>query len=147
MLHAFYQKHTDTLKYHLVTAEPPFTVKTIDWMHQTGPRILLSVTHMLCVNEVSHGASRCMCKRWELFFVKPEWKSMDSINGISYYLNKCTRYQPHHRWQSLFAVARPSVVCLSSVCNARAPYSGGSNFRQYFYGIRYIGHKLFEVAY
>jgi len=34
----------NTLKYHLVTAEPPFTVKTIDWMHQTGPRTLLSVT-------------------------------------------------------------------------------------------------------
>ena len=25
-------------KYHLVRAEPPFTVKTIDWMHHTGPR-------------------------------------------------------------------------------------------------------------
>jgi len=34
---------------------------------------------------------------------------------------------------------RPSV-CLSVVCNARAPYSGGSNFRQYF--IRYFGHPL-----
>ena len=32
-----------------------------------------------------------------------------------------------------------SVVCLSSVCNTCAPYSGGSNFRQYFYGIRYLG--------
>jgi len=31
----------------LVTAEPPFTVKTMDWMHQTGPRIMLSVTHVL----------------------------------------------------------------------------------------------------
>jgi len=31
-------------------------------------------------------------------------------------------------------------VCLSFlVCNVRAPYSGGSNFRQYFYGIRYLG--------
>jgi len=38
-------------------------------------------------------------------------------------------------------VARPSVVCLS-VGNARAPYTGGSNFRQYFYGIRYLGHPL-----
>jgi len=39
-----------------------------------------------------------------------------------------------------FAICyRLSVVCLS-VCNARAPYSGGSNFRQYFYGIRYFGH-------
>jgi len=34
-------------------------------------------------------------------------------------LNLCSR--------SLFAVARPSVVC-----NVRVPYSGGSNFRQYF---------------
>ena len=33
-------------------------------------------------------------------------------------------------------------VRLSVVCNVRAPYSGGSNFRQYFYGIRYLGHPL-----
>ena len=39
--------------------------------------------------------------------------------------------------RSLYAVAR-----LSSVCNVRAPYSGGSNFRQYCYGIRYLGHPL-----
>jgi len=45
--------------------------------------------------------------------------------------------------------ARPSVVCpsvcLSSVCNVRVPYSGGSNFRRYFYGIRYLGHPLTSV--
>jgi len=41
------------------------------------------------------------------------------------------------RSRSLYAIARPSVVC-----NVRAPYSGGSNFRQYFYGIRYLGHPL-----
>ena len=47
------------------------------------------------------------------------------------------------RSRSLYAVARPSVVCLSSVVgNARAPYSGGSNFRQYFYGIWYPSHPL-----
>jgi len=45
------------------------------------------------------------------------------------------------RSRLLYAVARPSVVCLS-VCNVRAPYSGGSNFQQYFYGIRYLGHPL-----
>jgi len=40
-----------------------------------------------------------------------------------------------------FAICyRPSVCRLSVVCNVRAPYSGGSNFRQYFYGIRYLGH-------
>ena len=37
---------------------------------------------------------------------------------------------------------RPPVCRLSVVCNVRAPYSGGSNFRQYFYGIRYLGHPL-----
>ena len=35
---------------------------------------------------------------------------------------------------------RPSVVCLSSVCNVRAPYSGDWNFRQCFYAICYLGH-------
>jgi len=41
---------------------------------------------------------------------------------------------------SLYAVARTSVVCLSVVCNVRAPYSGGCNFPQYFYSIWYLGH-------
>jgi len=50
----------NTLKYHLVTAKPPFTVKTIDWMQQTGPRILPSVTHMLYVNQVCHCVGRCV---------------------------------------------------------------------------------------
>jgi len=45
--------------------------------------------------------------------------------------------------RSLYAIARPSVICLSFVvCNVRAPYSGGSNFWQYFYGIRYVGHPF-----
>jgi len=35
----FFTKTRNTVKtYHLVRAEPPFTVKTIDWVHQTGPR-------------------------------------------------------------------------------------------------------------
>jgi len=42
------------------------------------------------------------------------------------------------RSRSQYAIARPSVVCrLSVVCNARAPNLGGSDFRQYFYGIWY----------
>ena len=44
--------------------------------------------------------------------------------------------------QYVYAVARPSLVCLSSVCNARAPYSGGCNFPQYFYSVMYLGHAL-----
>jgi len=34
----------------------------------------------------------------------------------------------------MLSPVRLSVVCLP-VGNARAPYSGGWNFRQYFYGI------------
>jgi len=41
------------------------------------------------------------------------------------------------RSRSLYAFGRPSVVC-----NVRAPYSGGSNFRQYFYGTGYLGHPM-----
>jgi len=40
----------------------------------------------------------------------------------------------------MLSPVRPSV-CLS-VCNVRAPYSGGSNFRQYFYGNWYPSHPL-----
>ena len=43
------------------------------------------------------------------------------------------------------SVCQSSVVCLSVVYNARAPYSGGSSFRQYFYGIRYHGHPLTSI--
>ena len=42
------------------------------------------------------------------------------------------------------SVSRLSV-CRLSVCNVRAPYSDGSNFRQYFYGIRYLGHPLIST--
>jgi len=35
----FHQKTRNTVKkYHLVRVEPPFTVKMIEWEHQTGPR-------------------------------------------------------------------------------------------------------------
>jgi len=66
----------------------------------------------------------------------------------SFLANVNTFANVNSRSRSLYAIARPSVVCLSSVClsyvvcNVRAPYSGGSNFRQYFYGIRYLGHPL-----
>jgi len=33
-------------------------------------------------------------------------------------------------------------VCLSVVCNVRAPYSDDWNFRQCFYAVRYGGHLL-----
>jgi len=35
----------------------------------------------------------------------------------------------------LYAIAHPSVCHLSIICDARAPFSGSSNFWQYFYSI------------
>jgi len=44
-------------------------------------------------------------------------------------------------FSELLSPVRLSSVCLS-VCNARAPYLGDWNFRQYFYGIWYFDHLL-----
>jgi len=41
-----------------------------------------------------------------------------------------------------FAICCRPSVCLSVVGSARAPYAGGCNFAQYFYGFRYLGHPL-----
>ena len=56
----FAKNTRNTLKYRLVTAKPPITAKTFDWMHQTGPGILLSVTQKPYVNQVCHRVSRCV---------------------------------------------------------------------------------------
>jgi len=39
-------------------------------------------------------------------------------------------------------LAKFHVCRLSVVGNTRAPYSGGCNFRQYFYCVWYVGHPL-----
>ena len=48
------------------------------------------------------------------------------------------------RYVRVFAIAIPSVVCLS-VCNVGAPYSGGLPFRQIFFTAVYAGHPLTSV--
>ena len=40
----------------------------------------------------------------------------------------------------MFAICHRPSVCLSVVCNVRAPYSGDWNFRQCFYAMWYLGH-------
>jgi len=42
----------------------------------------------------------------------------------------------------MFAICRRPSVCLSSVCNVRAPYTGDWNFRNFFFTIWYAGHLL-----
>jgi len=52
-------------------------------------------------------------------------------------MQRLQRFLANSRSRSLYAIARPSVVC-----NARAPYTGNCNFRQFFYGVWYFGHPL-----
>jgi len=87
--------HKTHLHYHLVAVELPFISKVIDCMQQTittylerEHSILLSVTRTLYVYQVCHGVRRCV-KDGSCSSSSQEWKLMDSINGISYYLNKC----------------------------------------------------------
>ena len=59
------------------------------------------------------------------------WWSVDSYhNCLQSFLANV-----NSRSRSLYAISRPSVVCLS-VCDVGAPYSGGWTFRQFFFTIR-----------
>jgi len=60
---------------------------------------------------------KCTCDNWHGIF-----KNTFVVNVNS-------------RSRSLYVVVRLSVVCLSVVCNVRAPYSDDWNFRQCFYAI------------
>ena len=91
----FLPKNTrNTLNYHLVVAEPPVTVKKIDWAHQTGPRkhsMLLSVTHTLYVYQVCHGVSHCV-KDGKLLFVKPGMKVNKHITDDIFSFRKAVHW-------------------------------------------------------
>jgi len=89
----FLPKNTKhSLKYHLVRAEQPSLSKWSNGCNRQllGRKysILLPVTHVLCVSQICHGVSRCV-KDGSCSSSSLEWKSMYSINGIFYYLNKC----------------------------------------------------------
>jgi len=61
-------------KCHLVTAEPPFTTKIINCMHQTGPRKgayrpTVCYPCTWCVSSLS------LCEKWELFLSSIEVKA------------------------------------------------------------------------
>ena len=82
MLHLFTKNNTKRIKIHLVTAEPPSTVKTINSMHQTGPKILLSVTHMLYVKQDCHGVGHCV-KDGSLSLSESQWTVLMAYLTIS----------------------------------------------------------------
>jgi len=76
--------------------------------------ILLSVTHMLCVSQVCHGVSRCV-KDGNCSSSILEWTSMDSINGTSYYLNKCWMLSNTSQMTIFFSFRKTAHRCIVRV--------------------------------
>jgi len=109
----FTKKHMKHIKISPGYNWTTFTVQTIDWMHQAGPRILLSVTHMLYVNQVCHCVGRCVkdgsCSSSSLR--ESQWTVLVGCLTIS---TNVRRYQTHHRWQFFFQEDSALVHC---ACN------------------------------
>jgi len=61
-----------------------------------------------------------LCQKWQLFFVKPGVKSMDSVAGKLYYLNKC---------QMLFNVSLMTILSFSKTVYWLVVHSTQSNCR------------------
>jgi len=125
-------------------------------MHQTTKTYLerqhsipLSVTRTLYVYQVCHGVGRCV-KDGSCSSSNLEWKSTDSINGISapqiqyvcwhcarykcsyyyYYLTISTnvrRYQTHHRWH-FFSFRKTAHWCTCIVCATQSNCCGSLDF-------------------
>jgi len=97
MLYAVLSTDTqNTLKYHLVTVKPSFAVKTFDCLHQTltdrtyreENGKVRYVTHMLHHDyHIRSGVCHCV-KNGSSSSANLELKLIDSIAGLSYYLNK-----------------------------------------------------------
>jgi len=86
---------TDTqnkLKYHFVTVKPPFAVKMIDCLHQTGPmerKIESLGVSLTCFTIImSIVVSELLCQNGSYSSPNVEWKLIDSFDEIFYYLNK-----------------------------------------------------------
>jgi len=68
-----------------------------------------------------------------------------TLNRFKKFLWSCLRHLiliQNRSYRSYMLSPDGLSVCLSVVGNGRAPYSGGWNFRKYFYGIWYLGHPL-----
>jgi len=126
------------------------------WFSARGAWLLSMLRHGSCLDmfrsqAIPHVAEDFLAQRRELlssvrYWIRLNWNyytvwyKQVAICNVSTSASDSFLANVNSRSRSLYAIARPSVVCLSVVCNVRAPYSGGSDFRQYFYGIRYLGH-------
>ena len=65
------------------------------------------------------------------WFINDSWrqKTIESLcyisRGVVCVILRLAVFRERTTLRSLYAIGRPSVVCLSSVCDVGAPYSGG----------------------
>jgi len=71
-----------------------------------------------------------------------EWAIRDFTSQPRRELQRCNQDFSEHELTFTFVICCRLSVCLSVVCNARALYSDGWNFRKYFYWIWYLGNPL-----
>jgi len=99
MLYAVLSADTqNTLKYHLVTVKPSFTVKTIDCMHQTYRKEngkIRYITHMLHDYHVRNGVGCCVKNG---SYSSPTWSENQLLGYLTILMN-ISCYEAHHWWQ------------------------------------------------
>ena len=121
-------------------------------LSQRGPWCLPGVT-TLCVDPLVHwGVIWFVALQWNIVVYKSVnilrmhdvncQTSTDRLGRVLVRRHLSEFFSERELTFTFTICCRPSVCCLSVVCNVRAPYSGGWNFRQYFYGIRYRGRPL-----
>jgi len=104
-------------------------IKTLKTYLEREHSILLSVSGTLYVYQVCNGASRCV-KDGRCSSSGLEWKLTDSINGISYYLNKCQMLSHTSHMTFFFFQEDGALAHMHCACNtvqllrlSRLPFS------------------------
>jgi len=108
--------------------------------------VLCMTSHFHVMGQIQIQA--CSQRRSELFTMTRQAAPINCASEDEVCYRRLSCWSPVFSERELmftFAICCRPSVCLSVssvVCNVHAPYSGGSNFRQYFYGIRCFDHPL-----
>ena len=101
----------------------------------------LQTTRESCLHFDDYTVSSWIAFTWKMI----EWVNVRTISLDSFHLTSPIRNIPYqYRYRSV-SICRPqnSIISRPSVvCNVRAPYSAGWNFRQCFYAVWNLGHPL-----
>ena len=97
----------------------------------------LSTFMQICRTEKMHA-----WKRQNQKLQDQKMRDHSCFKKANMHINSLLYFYPNGMTTLLSGVCYGKSVRLSSVCDVRAPYAAGWNFRQYFYVILYHSHKL-----